>query len=44
MQLTHTFTVDAPVEQSFDVFSSSDLSAPCFPGATLWGLYGEVYH
>lgn len=44
MQLTHTFTVDAPVEQVFDVFSSLDLLAPCFPGATVWGRDGEVYH
>lgn len=44
MQLTHTFTVDAPVEQTFDVFSSLDLLAPCFPGATVWGRDGEVYH
>lgn len=44
MQLTHTFTVDAPVEQTFDVFSSLDLLAPCFPGAAVWGRDGEVYH
>ncbi len=44
MQLTHTFTIDAPVEQVFDVFGRLDLLAPCFPGATVWGRDGEVYH
>jgi carbon monoxide dehydrogenase subunit G len=44
MQLSHTFTIDAPVEQVFDVFGRLDLLAPCFPGATVWGRDGEVYH
>ena len=44
MQLTHTFTIDAPVDQVFDVFGRLDLLAPCFPGASVWGRDGEVYH
>jgi carbon monoxide dehydrogenase subunit G len=44
MQLTHTFEIAAPVDQVFDVFGRLDLLAPCFPGASVWGRDGEVYH
>ena len=44
MQLTHTFEVAAPVDRVFDVFGRLDLLAPCFPGASVWGRDGEVYH
>ena len=44
MQLSHTFDLPAPVDHAFDVFSRLDLLAPCFPGATVWGRDGEVYH
>ena len=44
MQLTHAFEIAAPVDQVFDVFGRLDLLAPCFPGASVWGRDGEVYH
>jgi len=44
MQLTHAFELPAPVDRVFDVFSQLDLLAPCFPGATVWGRDGDVYH
>ncbi|MDN5804734.1 MAG: SRPBCC family protein [Microlunatus sp.] len=44
MQLTHRFELPGPVERVFDVFSELDLLAPCFPGASVWGRDGEVYH
>ncbi len=44
MQLTHTFAIDTGVDQVFAVFGRLDLLAPCFPGATVWGRDGEVYH
>lgn len=44
MQLTHAFELPAPVSRVFDVFSQLDLLAPCFPGATVWGRDGDVYH
>lgn len=44
MQLTHAFELPAPVSQVFDVFSQLDLLAPCFPGASVWGRDGDVYH
>jgi carbon monoxide dehydrogenase subunit G len=44
MQLTHTLELPAPVDRTFDVFSRLDLLAPCFPGATVWGRDGDVYH
>lgn len=44
MQLTHTFELPAPVGQVFDVFSQLELLAPCFPGASVWGRDGDVYH
>jgi len=44
MQLTHPFEVPGPVGRVFDVFSQLDLLAPCFPGATVWGRDGDVYH
>jgi carbon monoxide dehydrogenase subunit G len=44
MLLTHSFEVAAPVDRVFDVFGRLDLLAPCFPGASVWGRDGEVYH
>ena len=44
MQLTHAFELPAPVSQAFAVFSQLDLLAPCFPGASVWGRDGDVYH
>lgn len=44
MQLTHTLELPAPVGRTFEVFSQLDLLAPCFPGASVWGRDGDVYH
>ena len=44
MQLTHRLELPAPVDRTFDVFSRLDLLAPCFPGASVWGRDGDVYH
>jgi carbon monoxide dehydrogenase subunit G len=44
MQLTHTFELPAPLGQVFGVFAALDLLAPCFPGASVWGRDGDVYH
>jgi carbon monoxide dehydrogenase subunit G len=44
MQLTHTFELPAPVGRVVDVFGRLDLLAPCFPGASVWGRDGAVYH
>jgi len=35
MQLTHRFTLPAPVEQAWTAFYFPNRIAPCFPGATL---------
>ena len=37
MELTHTFTVDRPVERTWEVLSDLHRVAPCLPGATLLG-------
>ncbi|HEU5484444.1 MAG TPA: SRPBCC domain-containing protein [Microlunatus sp.] len=44
MQLSHAFELPGSVGQVFDVFGRLDLLAPCFPGATVWGQDGDVYH
>lgn len=44
MQLRHHFELPAPAHLVFGVFSRLDLLAPCFPGASLWGQDGGVYH
>lgn len=35
MDLTHRFTVPAPVEEAWTAFNHLDRLAPCFPGATI---------
>ena len=44
MRLTHTFELPAPLDQVFGVLGHLDLLAPCFPGASVWGQDGDVYH
>lgn len=44
MQLTHTFELPAPADRVFAVFRQLDLLAPSFPGASVWGRDGDVYH
>jgi hypothetical protein len=37
VELTHTFTVDRPVERTWEVLTDLHRVAPCLPGATLLG-------
>jgi uncharacterized protein len=41
MQLTHRFTLPAPVEQAWTAFYFPNRIAPCFPGATLDRVAGN---
>ena len=44
MELTHEFTVDAPVERAWAVLTDVERIAPCMPGAELTGVDGDTYH
>jgi uncharacterized protein len=41
VELTHSFTVDRPVERTWAVLTDIHRVAPCLPGATLLGPDGE---
>jgi carbon monoxide dehydrogenase subunit G len=41
--LNHNFTVDLPIAQTWAVFTDLPRIAPCFPGAELTDVDGEVY-
>ena len=43
MDLTHRFTVPAPVEQVWTAFCHLDRLAPCFPGATITATGGDHF-
>jgi carbon monoxide dehydrogenase subunit G len=43
MQLTHRFTLPAPVEQAWTAFYFPNRIAPCFPGATLNRAVGDEF-
>jgi len=43
MQLTHRFTLPAPVEQAWTAFYFPNRIAPCFPGATLDQVAGNDF-
>jgi uncharacterized protein len=43
MQLTHRFTLPAPVEQAWTAFYFPNRIAPCFPGATLDRVAGNDF-
>lgn len=43
MQLTHRFTLPAPVEQAWTAFYFPNRIAPCFPGATLDRVAGTDF-
>ena len=43
MQLTHRFTLPAPVEQAWTAFYFPNRIAPCFPGATLDRVAGNEF-
>jgi carbon monoxide dehydrogenase subunit G len=43
VDLQHTFTVPAPVDQAWATLLDVEGIAPCFPGATLTGVDGEEF-
>ncbi|MGI8873114.1 MAG: SRPBCC family protein, partial [Egibacteraceae bacterium] len=43
MQLTHSFTVPAPVDEAFAVLRDIERIAPCMPGATLGEVDGDEF-
>ncbi len=43
MELTHTFTVPAPVEETWATFNDIEGVAGCFPGATVTSVEGDTF-
>ncbi len=43
MELRNTFTVDAPIEDAWEVLIDAERVAPCLPGAVLVGREGEDF-
>ena len=43
MELRHTFTVPAPIEQAWSTLLDVEGIAPCFPGASLTGVDGDEF-
>ncbi|MDQ6687804.1 MAG: SRPBCC family protein [Actinomycetota bacterium] len=43
MQLTHEFTVPAPVEKTWSAFNDIELVAGCFPGAQVTSVEGDTF-
>jgi carbon monoxide dehydrogenase subunit G len=43
VQLTHSFTVPAPVQQTWDTFMDLELVGGCFPGATVTAVTDEGF-
>jgi uncharacterized protein len=43
MDLTHRFSVPAPVDEAWTAFNHLDRLAPCFPGATITGTSGDRF-
>jgi carbon monoxide dehydrogenase subunit G len=41
VELTHSFTVDLPVDRTWEVITDLERVAPCLPGAALLGVEGE---
>ena len=41
MELTHAFTVRAPVDRAWEVLTDLERIAPCMPGAQLQGVEGD---
>jgi carbon monoxide dehydrogenase subunit G len=41
--LNHSFTVDLPIDDAWAVFTDLERIAPCFPGAELTDVDGDVY-
>lgn len=43
MELTHQFTVPAPIDVAWDAFNDLERIAPCFPGAALTSYDGDTF-
>ncbi|WP_028647002.1 SRPBCC family protein [Nocardiopsis sp. CNT312] len=43
MKIEHEFTVDAPTERVWALFTDVEAIAPCMPGTQLTGVEGDVY-
>ena len=43
MELTHQFTVPAPIDDAWAAFNDLERIAPCFPGAALTSYDGEAF-
>lgn len=43
MELTHEFTVPAPIDEAWATFNDLERIAPCFPGASLTSYDGEQF-
>jgi carbon monoxide dehydrogenase subunit G len=43
MQLRNTFTINAPVDDAWEVLNTPEIVAPCFPGATLTEYEGDQF-
>ena len=43
MELTHRFTVPAPVEETWATFNDIEGVAGCFPGATVTSVEGDTF-
>jgi uncharacterized protein len=43
VELRHTFTVPAPIEQAWSTLLDVEGIAPCFPGAALTGVDGDEF-
>ena len=43
MDLTHRFTVPAPIDEAWAAFNDLERIAPCFPGASLTSYDGEEF-
>jgi carbon monoxide dehydrogenase subunit G len=44
MELTHEFTVAAPIDRAWAVLTDIEEIAPCMPGAELTEVDGDTYH
>jgi hypothetical protein len=43
MELNHSFTVNQPIAETWQILTDLERIAPCLPGAQLQEVHGEVY-
>jgi carbon monoxide dehydrogenase subunit G len=43
MDLTHRFSVPAPIDEAWNAFNNLEGLAPCFPGATITSIEGDDF-